>query len=404
MRSQNLSTYFYHDTSFDTLMKKRIYHVLLISSTYDAFILEEDGRIDEQIFNEYVSLNLRYPPQFIQVTNEEKAFEELEEGSIDLVITMLSAEDEDAFGIARNIKKQYPDIPIVVLTPFSRKVTVKLDKEDLGAIDYIFSWLGNADLLLAIIKLIEDKMNVEHDVNEVGVQAIILVEDSVRFYSSYLPHIYKIIFKQSQRFMREGLNEHQEMMRMRGRPKILLATNYEEAIGLYEKYKNNLLGVISDISYNRQGVLDRKAGIKLAKKIKANDKLMPVLLQSSEAENKSIAKKLEVGFINKQSKTISIELKKFIREYFAFGDFVFLDPETMKEIDRARDLKTLQKRSTSYLINRSLIICYEIIFQNGCVPGHSSRWPKVLRMLNWMILKALRKSRNICLIQSGISG
>jgi DNA-binding NarL/FixJ family response regulator len=176
MQSQNLSTYFYHDTSFDTLMKKRIYHVLLISSTYDAFILEEDGRIDEQIFNEYVSLNLRYPPQFIQVTNEEKAFEELEEGSIDLVITMLSAEEEDAFGIARNIKKQYPDIPLVVLTPFSRKVTVKLDEEDLGAIDYIFSWLGNADLLLAIIKLIEDKMNVEHDVGEVRVQAIILVE------------------------------------------------------------------------------------------------------------------------------------------------------------------------------------------------------------------------------------
>jgi CheY-like chemotaxis protein len=344
MQSQNLSTYFYHDTSFDTLMKKRIYHVLLISSTYDAFILEEDGRIDEQIFNEYVSLNLRYPPQFIQVTNEGKAFEELEEGSIDLVITMLSAEEEDAFGIARNIKKQYPDIPIVVLTPFSRKVTVKLDEEDLGAIDYIFSWLGNADLLLAIIKLIEDKMNVEHDVNEVGVQTIILVEDSVRFYSSYLPHIYKIIFKQSQGFMREGLNEHQEMMRMRGRPKILLATNYEEAIGLYEKYKNNLLGVISDISYKRQGVLDREAGIRLSKKIKANNKLMPVLLQSSEAENKSIAKKLEVGFINKQSKTISVELKKFIREYFAFGDFVFLDPETMKEIDRARDLKTLQKK------------------------------------------------------------
>jgi DNA-binding NarL/FixJ family response regulator len=231
----SLSKHFYHDTSFDTLMKWRIYHVLLISSAYDAFILEEDGRIDEQIFNEYVSLNLRYPPQFIQVTNEEKAFEELAEGDIDLVVTMLSAEDQETFGIIKKIKEKYEDTPIVVLTPFSRKVSINLEEEDLSAIDYVFSWLGNADLLLAIIKLIEDKMNAEHDVQEVGVQTILLVEDSVRFYSSYLPHIYKIIFKQSQQFMTEGLNEHQQMMRMRGRPKILLARNYEEALSFYQK-------------------------------------------------------------------------------------------------------------------------------------------------------------------------
>ena len=338
------SKYFYHDTHFDTLMKKRIYHILLISSAYDAFILEEDGRIDEQIFNEYVSLNLRYPPQFIQVTNEEKAFEELKEGDIDLVITMLSAEDEDTFGIAKKIKQEYENIPIVVLTPFSRKVTINLDKEDLSAIDYVFSWLGNADLLLAIIKLIEDKMNADHDVNEVGVQTIILVEDSVRFYSSYLPHIYKIIFKQSQRFMTEGLNEHQQMMRMRGRPKILLATNYEEAVILFEKFKNNLLGIIADISYDRNGKPDKEAGLRLVKKVKSSDSLMPILLQSSDVHQSDKAKELKVGFINKLSKTISIELKNFISEFFAFGDFVFIDPETMREIDRARDLKTLQKK------------------------------------------------------------
>src|SRR5210317_1670517 len=271
-----LSKHFYHDTSFNKLMKKRIYHVLLISSAYDAFILEEDGRIDEQIFNEYVSLNLRYPPQFIQVTNEEKAFEELSEGDIDLVVTMLSAEDQETFGIAKKIKEKYEDIPIVVLTPFSRKVSINLEEEDLSAIDYVFSWLGNADLLLAIIKLIEDKMNVEHDVQEVGVQTIILVEDSVRFYSSYLPHIYKIIFKQSQQFMTEGLNEHQQMMRMRGRPKILLARNYEEAIELFDQYKNNLLGIISDISYEREGKTDKEAGLSLVKKVKEIDPLMPI--------------------------------------------------------------------------------------------------------------------------------
>ncbi len=342
--NNQLSKHFHHDTSFDTLMKKRIYHVLLISSAYDAFILEEDGRIDEQIFNEYVSLNLRYPPQFIQVTNEEKAFEELAEGDIDLVVTMLSAEDDDTFGIARKIKEKYDNIPIVVLTPFSRKVTIKLDEQDLSAIDYVFSWLGNADLLLAIIKLIEDKMNAEHDVQEVGVQTIILVEDSVRFYSSYLPHIYKIIFKQSKQFMMEGLNEHQQMMRMRGRPKILLARNYEEAISLFDKYKNNLLGIISDISYEREGKLDKEAGLRLVKIVKAEDPLMPVLLQSSDAHQSALAKKLKVGFINKQSKTISIKLKNFITEYFAFGEFVFVDPDTMKEVDRARDLKTLQRK------------------------------------------------------------
>jgi hypothetical protein len=342
--NNQISKYLYHDTSFDTLMKKRIYHVLLISSAYDAFILEEDGRIDEQIFDEYVALNLRYPPQFIQVSNEERAFLELREQKIDLVITMLSAEDEDTFGIAKKIKDKYPSIPIVILIPFSRKVTIKLDREDLEPIDYVFSWLGNADLLLAIIKLIEDKMNVEHDVNEVGVQTIILVEDSVRFYSSYLPHIYKIIFKQSQQFMTEGLNEHQQMMRMRGRPKILMARNYEEAIVFYEKYKNNLLGIISDISYKRKGVRDKEAGIRLVKKIKAEDNLMPILLQSSDADMETRAKELRVGFINKHSKTLSFELKSFIREYFAFGDFVFIDPDTMAEVDRAGDLQTLQKK------------------------------------------------------------
>lgn len=336
--------YYFHDTSFKKLMKRRIYHVLLISSAYDAFILEEDGRIDEQIFNEYVSLNLRYPPQFIQATSEEKALKVLEEENIDLIITMLSAEETDAFAIVRKLKSIYEDIPVVVLTPFSRKITLKLNEEDLSAIDYIFSWLGNADLLLAIIKLIEDKMNVEQDVEEVGVQTIILVEDSVRFYSSYLPHIYKIIFKQSQSFMTEGLNEHQRMLRLRGRPKILMARNYEEALELYEKFKNNLLGIISDIRYPRNGEMDPQAGVKLCKLVKKDDKLMPILLQSSEDKYQEVAKELKVGFINKNSKSLSIELKRFIREYFAFGDFVFLDPKNMKEVDRAKDLKSLQEK------------------------------------------------------------
>lgn len=336
--------YYFDDTPFINLMKKRIYHVLLIASNYDAFILEGDGRIDEQIFNEYVSLNLRYPPQFIQVPSEEEAFTALRDDKIDLVICMLNLEELDTFDLAKKIKSRYPNIPIVVLTPFSREVSLKVSHEDLSAIDYIFSWLGNSDLLLAIIKLIEDKMNVEHDTREVGVQVVLLVEDSVRFYSSYLPNIYKIVFNQSRSFMTEGLNEHQQMLRNRGRPKILLATNYEQAIELFEKYKYSLLGIISDISYNRRGKEDPEAGLKFLRHVRSVDEFVPFMLQSSDEKFASLAREMNVGFINKNSKTLSLELKHFMMEYFAFGDFVFVDPETKEEIMRASDLKALQQR------------------------------------------------------------
>ncbi|MBK7215033.1 MAG: phosphoenolpyruvate synthase [Bacteroidales bacterium] len=348
MRTSPLSLlsrkYYFDDTPFIKLMKKRIYHVLLIASNYDSFILESDGRIDEHIFNEYVSLNLRYPPQFIQVPTEAEAFTALARENIDLVICMLTLDELDTFGLAKKIKKIYPEIPIVVLTPFSREVSLKLSREDMSVIDYVFSWLGNPDLLLAIIKLIEDKMNVEHDSQEVGVQVILLVEDSVRFYSSYLPNIYKIIFNQSNAFMAEGLNEHQQMLRRRGRPKILMATNYEEAITLYEKYKQNLLGIISDISYKRAGREDPEAGFKFVNHVRKEDSFIPFLLQSSDAHFMDKAHQIGVGFLNKNSKTLSIELRNFMMEYFAFGDFVFINPDTGKEIMRAPDLKALQQR------------------------------------------------------------
>ncbi len=336
--------HYFNETSFTVLMKKRIYRVLLISSVYDAFMIEEDGRIDEQIFYEYMSLNLRYPPEFIMANSEEEAFSRLEDENIDLVVSMLSAEEADTFELANKIKHNYPEIPIVVLTPFSREVRMKLEDHNYGAIDYIFSWLGNADILMAIIKLIEDSMNVEHDVEEVGVQTIILVEDNIRFYSSYLPNIYKIIFKQSKSFMTEGLNEHQKMLRMRGRPKILLATNYEDALDFYEKYKDNLLGVISDITYPHKGVIDKEAGIKLFRHIKKYDKLTPLLLQSSQPDMKAKVKPLKVGFIDKNSKSLGYELREFIKEYFAFGDFIFKDPGKGWEVGRAKNLRDLQEK------------------------------------------------------------
>ncbi|MCF8373579.1 MAG: phosphoenolpyruvate synthase [Bacteroidales bacterium] len=339
----NEQKYYFAETSFNQLMRTRISQVLLICSTYDAFTLEEDGRIDEQIFMEYVSLNLRYPPHFIHASTTDRAMEILSEGKTDLVITMPSGGDMDVFELAKKIKSEYEETPIVVLTAFSREVSLKLHHEDMSAIDYVFSWLGNADILLAIIKLIEDKMNVEEDVFEVGVQTILLVEDSVRFYSSYLPNIYKIIFQQSKTFMREGLNEHQQMLRMRGRPKILLARNYEEAIGLYEKFKSHLLGIITDMAYERNGKLDNRAGIKLCERVKADDQYMPILIQSSEIKNKLMAKLIKVGFIHKASKTLSMELRTFIKEFFAFGDFKFIDPDTNKVITTASDLRSLQE-------------------------------------------------------------
>jgi len=341
---KDIKKFYFTETPFDNLMTKRISRVLLICSKYDAFILEGDGRIEEQIFNEYVSLNLRYPPHFIQVSTSEQAFKVLIEDQIDLIITMLDLGDVDVFDFAKQIKIKYPSKPIVVLTPFSREVSIKFDAADTSSIDYVFSWLGNADIMLAIIKLIEDNMNVEQDSKEVGVQSLLLIEDSVRLYSSYLPNLYKLIFKQSLKFMTEGLNEHQKMLRMRGRPKILLATNYEQAIAFYEKYRNNLLGVISDISFKTYGVMNKNAGIRFCELVRNADKDLPFLLQSSDSENVFKAKDLKVGFLDKNSKTYSHELKDFIINNFSFGDFVFKNPDTNEEILRVSDLKNLQDK------------------------------------------------------------
>jgi len=332
----------FSEVHYDQLMQKRIYRVLLICSQYDAFTLEEDGRIDERIFDEYVALNLRYPPQFIHVSSAEEAIKILKEYDFELIITMLSVGGSDPFSMAKKIKALYKNIPIVVLTTFSREVSLRLSNEDLSAIDYVFSWLGNANILLAIIKLIEDKMNAEVDATKVGVQIILLVEDSSRFYSSYLPAIYKLIFEQSLAFMTEGLNEHQKMLRMRGRPKVILATNYDDAWKLYSKYRKNILGVISDVSFKKDGVKVKDAGIQLCKKIKEDDHRMPILLQSSEPNNEVFAREIKVGFINKNSKKLLIELTDFIKEYFAFGDFVFKNPHTGEGILRITDLKSLQ--------------------------------------------------------------
>jgi CheY-like chemotaxis protein len=334
--------YDFSDTSFNLLMQNRIHKVLLICSNYDAFMLEEDGRIDEQIFNEYVSLSLRYPPVFMQVNSASQALKVLQEEKIDLIISMLSTGEIDTFELANKIKEKYPRIPIVVLTYFSREVSMKLEKENLSSIDYVFCWLGNADLLLVIIKLIEDRMNADHDIEQIGVQAILLVEDNIRYISAYLPTLYRIVLFQSREYQTEALNEHQRMLRMRGRPKILLAKNYEEAVELYEKFKYNLLGVISDISFEREGKKDSEAGIKLCQRIKNDDEHMPYLLQSSDISQKAVTEQLKAGFMHKYSKTLSIELRNYFITQLAFGPFIFRNPSDMSEIGRANDLQSFQ--------------------------------------------------------------
>lgn len=343
-RRLDIKDFRFKDTSFVSLMTKRIYNVLLIATRYDAFILEEDGRIDEQIFNEYTSLNLRYPPRFTLVTTDKDALKELEENHYDLIIQMPNMDNPKMFALANRIKEKYVDIPFVVLSPFSREVTKRFMTEDLSSIDFIFSWLGNSELLLAIIKLIEDAMNVEHDVESVGVQVILLVEDSIRFYSSALATLFRIVLKESKEFSKEALNEHEQMLRMRGRPKIMLARTYEEAVEIYSKYKNNMLGVITDMSYMKGGVKEKLAGYELGKWIKSEDRFAPVIFTSSEVSNSKYAEALNCVFIDKNSKTFPRDLRKQIVNNFGFGDFVIIDPKTNTEVVRIKNLKDLQEK------------------------------------------------------------
>ena len=340
----NLKDLVFRDTPFANLMNKRIYNVLLIATKYDSFMLEDDGRVDEQIFNEYTSLSLRYPPRFTQVTTEEEALNELKNRNFELIICMPNMDNRDIFAAASEIKVHYPNIPIVVLTPFSKEVSKRIANEDLSAIDYVFSWLGNSELLLAIIKLIEDKMNAPDDTASVGVQIILLVEDSIRFYSSALPHLYKFVLEQSQMFAKEALNDHQRTLRMRGRPKIKLARNYEEAVRIFDQYRDNMLGIISDMSFMHNGVKDPYAGYKFGQYVRKTGLIIPFVLESSEASNHVYAKELNASFIDKNPKSYPQDLKKKIMQRFGFGDFVILNPHTKEEIMRIKDLKDLQKK------------------------------------------------------------
>lgn len=390
-----LNQLYFKDTQFVSLMTKRIFNVLLVANPYDAFMLEDDGRIDEKIFIEYMNLSLRYPPRFTQVSTEEDAWKQLGNTMFDLVICMPGSDNSDTFDIARQIKEKYPHIPLVVLTPFSHGIKERMEHEDLSIFEYVFCWLGNTDLLVSIIKLIEDKMNLEHDIKEVGVQMILLVEDSIRFYSSVLPNLYKFVLRQSQEFATEALNEHQRTLRMRGRPKIVLARSYEEAMDLYNKYQNNTLGIISDARYPREGKIDPHAGIRFLTEVRSRDPFIPLILQSAEVSNKEFALSCGAQFIDKNSKKMNIDLREAVSENFGFGDFIFRNPNTMEEVVRVHNLKELQNAIFSIPTESFL---YHIS------RNHISRWlysraifpvAEFLKQITWESLQDIDAHRQI---------
>ena len=331
-----------------SFMQHRIHKILLVCCTYDGYILEEDGHIESQINREYMELNLSNPPSLTRVESTSDALALLSvRDDFDFVLTMYNVGEPNVFDFAREVKKLHADLPVVLLTSFSKEIYRQIDEQQCDAIDNIFCWHGNTDLLISIIKLMEDKLNAESDILEGGVQAILLVEDSIRFYSTYLPELYKIILVQNSEFLKDAYNEQQQISRKRARPKVLLATSYEEALETYARYKKNLLGVISDVGLvlHRGDASENEksdAGVEISRMIKAETPWMPVILQSSQVNYADVAAEMGVGFIAKSSKTLLQELQDVVLREFGFGEFIFRDLATGEVVGRARDLMQMQ--------------------------------------------------------------
>ena len=334
---------------YSQLMSRRIRRILLVCNSYDSYTLEEDGRLEVQITQEYSELNLSNPPSITRVESTIEALKLIKAGQeFDLVITMYNVGEMDVYTFSREMKQICPKTPVVLLTNFSKEIYRQIENSDTSHIDYVFCWNNSTDLIIAIIKLIEDSMNAEHDILEFGVQSILLVEDSIRYYSTYLPAIYKLVLQQNGASIRDALNEQQQIARKRARPKILMATNYDDAVAMYERYKGNLLGVISDVGFvihkgDDPSTEKLDAGIDLCKLIRSDNPTMPFLMQSSQESLSETAKQLGVGFVVKHSKTLIHEIGEYIGKEFAFGDFVLSDPETGDTIARAQDLLELER-------------------------------------------------------------
>lgn len=326
---------------FQNLMRLRIRDILLVSSLYDLYLFEEDGRLYELIRNEYQGLNLSHSPELTRVSSGHDAIAlAKEEMRFDLIITTLHIEDMNATSFAKLVKKSGLNIPIVLLAHDNRELEYLLKSPDASVFDKIFIWLGDFRIIIAIIKSLEDKLNVEHDTRLVGVQTVIVIEDSVKYYSSFLPIIYTEMLKQSQRLISEGINLTHQFLRMRARPKILLCSTYEEAWEYFEKYKEYTLGVISDIKFPQNGSMNEKAGIDFAKKVKDEHSDIPILLLSNNTDGQPDAHKVNASFVLKDSPMLLSELRQFMNQYFSFGDFVFRTSDGY-EVGRAGDLKSL---------------------------------------------------------------
>ena len=329
---------------FSSLMLKHIYNILLICSEYDRFMLEEDGRVEEALYKEYTSLGLSNPPKITHVSSEQEALSLLRSLNFDLVISMLDLGTDRVEVLAQQVKAINPELPFIALSPSPdhRKAKV-LKGEDCPFIDYMFYWLGDPSVFLAMTKLVEDRMNVDHDTDEADVQVIIFVEDSVRFISSYLPQMYMLLIEQNRASIREALNEWGTKLRMRGRPKILLAKTYDQAMGLYYKYRQNVLGVITDLTFDSPWGRNL-AGAHIIEEVQKDNPECPILLQSTSREEAGeVAKKYGTDFIWKLSPDRHMDLAEHFKTRYDFGPFVFKDPATGAVLATVSRMKELQE-------------------------------------------------------------
>ncbi|MFL7812936.1 MAG: hypothetical protein AB8I40_04580, partial [Anaerolineales bacterium] len=309
------------------LMQNRINSILLVSSIYDSFIIDEDARLSDQIFEEFHNLNLRTLPHIFRATSVPQALELLEDRQFDLVITMRRLGEINPLKFAEQVK-QIRDIPVVLLLNNSSELQYLPAKAlATSKIDHTFVWNGNPTVFVAIIKLLEDRVNVDADIQIGDTRVIIVVEDSIRFYSLYLPVLYSEIMLQTQRLVSEGANDYLTLLQMRSRPKILLAHNYEEAWQDYTKYQDHLLGMITDIRFPKGGQLDEDAGFELVKRIREESPTLPIMLQSSNEGNREESEKLRGFFVNKNSHSLLQDLRTFLMDYMGFGCFTFRLPD-----------------------------------------------------------------------------
>jgi len=337
------SEFYSHLKVFHELMSNKVREILFVSSPYDAFIMEEDGSPASRIINEYSGLNLSLPPRVTRTSSAKEALDLLNKKKFDMVLTMPNIDDMDAFSLGQEIKKVNPNLPVILLAHNPKEIYPFPKNKNLKGIDKSFIWSGNSDLLLALVKNAEDRLNVESDTQKAMVRVLILVEDSPVYYSSFLPLIYKEVVKQTQAVLEVGVNEEHRLLTMRARPKILLAENYEEAMELCQKFRSFLFGIISDTRIPKNGKLIDDAGYRLLLQMRKEIPDLPLLLMSSKSSNKAKADLIPAVFLDKNSPNLLEELHDFFMNYLGFGDFIFRMPDGT-EIDRAHDLRALEEK------------------------------------------------------------